>query len=92
MSTRKYHVTVEDCPDEDDIQYNQQVGSNEIDIDKVKCDQEPPSRGSKRQAWDNTEALEEQARSEKLQNQSTAMANATETARIVKEAQQTSEV
>lgn len=50
MSTRKYHVTVEDCPDEDDIQHNQQVGSNEIDIEKVS-DQKPPSRGSKRQAW-----------------------------------------
>jgi hypothetical protein len=36
------------------------------------------------------DALEEQARSEKLQDQSTAMANASETARIVKEAQQSS--
>lgn len=35
--------------------------------------------------------MEEQARSEKMQNQSTAMANATETARIVKEAQQSSQ-
>jgi len=34
--------------------------------------------------------LEEQARLEKMQDQSTAMANAMETSRIVKEAQQCS--
>lgn len=50
MSTHKYHVTIEDCPDEEDIRYNQQAGSNEIDIENLNG-QESPSSGSKRQAW-----------------------------------------
>jgi len=51
---------------------------------------ESSSRGSKRQAWDEVDALEEQARNEKMQNQPTAMANAKQTARIVEEATQQS--
>lgn len=38
---------IEDCPDEDNIQHKQQVGSNEIYIKKVS-EQKPPSRGNKR--------------------------------------------
>lgn len=101
MSQRnsKYHVTIEDCPDEDDIrQFNQRSsGVDDIDISHINNSQEEnsmdidsnsSSRGSKRQAWDEVDALEEQARNEKMQNQPTAMANANETARIVQEAAQ----
>ncbi|KAL9543789.1 hypothetical protein PS6_009096 [Mucor atramentarius] len=83
MSQRnnKYHVTIEDCPDEDDYrQFSQKSAS--IDNSDIK--------GSKRQAWDEVDALEEQARNEKMQNQPTAIANAKQTARIVEEATQQS--
>lgn len=103
MSRRnnKYHVTIEDCPDEDDIQQSNQrsSGIDDIDISHINNSQEEnsmdidsnsSSRGSKRQAWDEVDALEEQARNEKMQNQSTAMANANQTAHIIKEATQQS--
>lgn len=103
MSQRnnKYHVTIEDCPDEDDYrQFNQKSGGmDDIDISHINNNQEENSstmdidsslRGSKRQAWDEVDALEEQARNEKMQNQPTAMANAKQTARIVEEATQQS--
>jgi hypothetical protein len=97
----KYHVTIEDCPDEDDIrQLNQRSsGFDDIDISHINnsiednsmdIDSNSSSRGSKRQAWDEVDALEEQARNEKMQDQPTAMANANETARIVQEAAQQS--
>ncbi|KAL7317705.1 hypothetical protein PS15m_004025 [Mucor circinelloides] len=103
MSQRnnKYHVTIEDCPDEDDYrQFSQKSAS--IDNSDIKyisdyqegnsgtVDIDPSSRGSKRQAWDEVDALEEQARNEKMQNQPTAIANAKQTARIVEEATQQS--
>ncbi|KAK4510298.1 C-4 sterol methyl oxidase [Mucor velutinosus] len=103
MSQRnnKYHVTIEDCPDEDDYRhFNQKSsGADDIDISHITSNQqendsimaiESSSRGSKRQAWDEVDALEEQARNEKMQNQPTAMANAKQTARIVEEATQQS--
>jgi hypothetical protein len=50
MSTHKYHVTIEDCIDQDDIQRNQQLGSSEIDTDNLNGS-ENQSKISKRLAW-----------------------------------------
>ncbi|CEP14125.1 hypothetical protein [Parasitella parasitica] len=97
----KYHVTIEDCPDEDDHQqFNQNYSDmDDIDLGHINSNQEngnvdvdsfSTSRGSKTQAWDQVDALEEQARTEKMQNQSTAMANARQTAHIVEVAAQQS--
>ncbi|GAA5798839.1 hypothetical protein HPULCUR_004245 [Helicostylum pulchrum] len=87
----KYHVTIEDCIDQDELQHN--TGYDEIDLNRVSSNQSSNSEestSSRRQAWEHIDALEEQARSEKMQNQSTARENATKTARIVREAQQSS--
>ncbi|KAI7906102.1 uncharacterized protein BX663DRAFT_498788 [Cokeromyces recurvatus] len=95
----KYHVTIEDYPEEEDeklYQRQQQqhaYSATSITDDNLKNYQtddmgiDSLARGSKRQAWEEVDALEEQARSEKIQDQNTAKANATEAARIIKEAQ-----
>ncbi|KAI8877068.1 hypothetical protein K501DRAFT_230869 [Backusella circina FSU 941] len=87
--SQKHHVTIEEVIDQDDLQCNNQLGGATIDINQINSDN---TRGSKRQAqaWNEVDAMEEQARNEKLEDQSRAMRNAAETARIVKEAQQSS--
>lgn len=60
MSSHKYHVTIEDCIDEDERQYQQQrnqsyAGNDEIDVANINSNsstnEDMSSRGSKRQAW-----------------------------------------
>lgn len=103
-NNNKYHVTIEDCPEEDDIfpQSNQQKAVQIDDFDlgshinntnqeandmmDIDSSYNNISRGNKRQAWDQVDAFEEQARNEKMQNPLAAMVSAKQTARIVKEA------
>lgn len=59
MSSHKYHVTIEDCIDEDERQYQQQrnqsfAGNDEIDVSNINSNsstEDMSTRGSKRQAW-----------------------------------------
>ncbi|OBZ88797.1 hypothetical protein A0J61_03149 [Choanephora cucurbitarum] len=83
----KYHTTIEDCPDESEMSQNQQFsGTTNINLSHL----DGYSNSAQQQAWDEVDALEEKARSEKMQDQSKAKENATQAARIVKEAQQSS--
>ncbi|GAN08466.1 hypothetical protein MAM1_0206d07978 [Mucor ambiguus] len=92
QQNNKYHVTIEDCSDEDDHrQFSQKSADiDDIDISHINNTEDSSSHlisgGSERQAWDEVDALEEQARNEKMQNQPTAMAKARQTAHIVEEA------
>lgn len=54
MSSHKYHVTVEDCIDEEDRYNRNSNGFVDIDIDQINSNssiEDMSSRGSKRQAW-----------------------------------------
>lgn len=48
----KYHVTIEDCIDQDELQHN--TGYDEIDLNRVSSNQSSNSEestSSRRQAW-----------------------------------------
>jgi hypothetical protein len=55
MSFHKYHVTVEDCVDEDDYRQSQNSkGFVDIDINQINSNssiEDMSTSGSKRQAW-----------------------------------------
>ncbi|KAI8385600.1 hypothetical protein BD560DRAFT_472752 [Blakeslea trispora] len=87
LMSNKYHTTIEDCPDESELNQSQQFsGTTNINLSHL----DGYSNSAQKQAWDEVDALEEQARSEKMQDQSMARENAIQAARIVKEAQQSS--
>lgn len=52
MSAHKYHVTIEDCIDQDDLQHS--TGYDEIDLNHVNSNQSSNSEesiNSRRQEW-----------------------------------------
>ncbi|KAG0168977.1 hypothetical protein DFQ28_005280 [Apophysomyces sp. BC1034] len=80
---RKYHVSVEDCPDDDDRRQNVAT-EPPYDLDTFVTAYNAPSDYNPH--WDYVDALEERARQEKMAD-TMAYENATRTAKIVKEYQ-----
>ncbi|KAF7721830.1 hypothetical protein EC973_004093 [Apophysomyces ossiformis] len=83
---RKYHVSVEECPDDEDKQQNLST-EPPYDLDTYMITYNAPSDDNPH--WEYVDALEERARREKMTD-TTAYENATKMAKIVKEYQQRS--